>query len=210
MRKKLSSLPMALLLGSLLALTACASTQGDKTNKTVANIASIKFSLPKQIKWKQIKSTTKNGNNLTEWIPENSTDKNTLIRVFYQRSTPVQSTADYTANIIKAIQQICTDIKVTPFKITSTYTNRSNNEILCAQLVKNKFGTVSHVSVFSDNNANYALVSEVKTLESKKAGIVNYQNAQEKQRIQNSITLAKLMYQTHNNIRICNAAKECL
>lgn len=207
MRMKKTHMMNTLIVGGLLTLAGCSMNQGGSSS--ISAIDTMQFNLPAQIKWKQSKNQANKGNILAEWIPEGSNSNNTPVRVIYQRLTPSQQTAAFLNKAVQPLQKVCTDIKVSPFKASSAYADQASAEILCAQLGKNQFGTVSYVSVFSDKMANHILVSEVKMPPSQKAGVLNFKTEKQKQQAQNSSALAKLMYQFNNSVRVCDKAKNC-
>ncbi len=177
---------------------------------SITEISSMKFELPQQIKWKQTKNESKKGNIIAEWVPEGRNVNNTPVRIIYQRVAPGKPTAEFmTKAIQQPLQKICTDSKISDFKTGSAYSDQMSSEIICSQLGKNKFGTVSYISVFTDKDANHILVSEVKMPPSKKAGVLKFKNDKEKQQAQNSQMLAKLMYQFNSTARVCDKAKNC-
>ncbi len=210
---KKSNLLSILVVGGLLTLTGCVGVQGDSKKVTVGNkatIGKIDFTLPQQIKWKQIKNQKKNGNLLAEWIPVTNKDHNSApVRVIYQRLVSNQPVNKFLSAMTQPLQKACTNIKANPFKTTSTYKNQANVEVFCAQLGQSGFGTASYLSVFSDGVASYMLVSEVKLPPSKKAGVVRPKNNKEKQWASTSATLAKFMRQMNSNIRFCSTPKKC-
>lgn len=207
---KSSQILKGLAIGGLLTLTGCVSIGGGET-ATDGKIATINFNLPQQIKWSQSKnSQNKDGSMLAEWIPQGSKPNNTPVRIIYQRLVPGASAQTFIGNALQPLQKVCTDIKINPFKATSQYPNQANAEVLCAQLGKNRFGTVSYVSVFSDKAANHLVISEVKMPASKKAGVLDFKTAQQKKQAQDSSALAKLMYQFNNSIRACDSKQKCL
>ncbi|MGY0398776.1 MAG: hypothetical protein ACWIPH_02315 [Ostreibacterium sp.] len=208
MYKQKINLLNVLIIGSVLTLVGCSTTTKD--SKSMSGIGTMNFTLPQSIKWKQVKNQSNPGNNLlAEWIPANNNENNTLVRVIYRRSNPVQPTPEVIANTLKPLQNSCSDIKIKSFKTSSQYLDQSSAEVLCAQLGGNSFGTISYVSIFTDQLANHILVSEVKMPPSKKAGLVDYKNAKQKQEIENRSALAQLMYQFNSSVRVCDAKKIC-
>ncbi|MBS9777676.1 MAG: hypothetical protein KGV50_02825 [Gammaproteobacteria bacterium] len=203
---KNTHLVKAVIVGGLLTLAGCSVNEA---GLSVNEIDTVNFELPKQVKWKQAKNESNKGNILAEWIPEGSNSKNTPVRVIYQRLNPSQPTAQFMEKAIKPLQSVCADVKVAPFKTASKYADQASVEIICSQLGKNQFGTVSYVSVFTDGAANHVLVSEIKMPASKKAGVLNFKNEKQKQQAQNSKMLAGLMFQFTNSVRVCDKAKKC-
>lgn len=198
-----------LVIGAMLGLAGCVSTQDSTKSEKVEQIATTNFNLPEQIQWKQVKNQEEAGNILAEWIPEGSELNNTPVRVIYQRIPQAKPASEFVNVVVEPLQKVCTDIKVSPFKTTSTYENQASVEAICARLGKNNFGTVSYLSVFADNTANHMLVSEIKMPPSDKAGVLKFKNAKEKQLAETSSALANLLYQSHNGLRVCNADKHC-
>lgn len=199
-----------IVIGGLLVIAGCTMTQNGGAGAK-HEIATMKFTLPRpeQIAWQQVKNQSKNGNMLSEWVPKGNTPANTPVRVIYQRLTPAMATNDFVGRVIQPIQKLCSDHKVAAFKGTSTYPDQANAEMICARLGKNSFGTITYLSVFTDQSANHMLVSEVKAPASEKAGVLNFKTDREKQMAQNSAALAKLMYELNYSVKVCDAKNRC-
>lgn len=199
----------AFVAGVLLTMAGCASTEKAEKPTNVDKIAVIKFNLPQQLQWKQVKSQQKDGNALMEWIPQNNDSSNTPVKVIYQRLVSDKSAVDFAKLGIQPLQKSCSDLKVSQLGAISTYKNKVNVEVLCSKLGKNKFGTATYLSVFADGSANHLLISEVKLPESNKAGTINPKNAKERQWAQTASVLAKLMQQLNANAVVCDTNKNC-
>ncbi len=203
---KKSNLLNVLAIGALLTLTGCVGLKG--SNEPA--VAKIDFSLPQQIKWKQIKNQQKDGNTWAEWIPETNKDNNTApVRVVYQRKVSNQPAKAFLLAAAQPLKQMCGDLKATAFKTNSTYDNQMSIEALCSRFAKSGFGTVSYLTNYSDGQANYFLISEVKLPASEKAGLINPKNDQEKKWAQTAAALAKVMKQFNKNTRFCDVSGKC-
>ncbi len=203
---KKSNVLNALVIGGLLTLTGCVGLKG--SNEPA--VAKIDFSLPQQIKWKQIKNQKQDGNTWAEWIPETNKDNNTApVRVVYQRKVSAQPAKVFLLAVAQPLKKMCGDLKATAFKTASAYPNQMSIEALCSRFVKSGFGTVSYLTAYSDGQANYFLISEVKLPASEKAGLINPKNDQEKKWAQTGATLAKVMKQFNKNTRFCDATGKC-
>ncbi len=209
-KNKLNSLNL-LVIGSLLTLTGCVGTMDKKEISTATTgVAKIDFSLPQQVKWKQIKNQQKDGNTWAEWIPEANKDNNTApVRVVYQRKVSNQPAKTFLMAVAKPLKQMCGDLQATAFKTNSTYANQMSLEVLCSRFAKTGFGTVSYLTAYADGKANYFLISEVKYPASEKAGSINPKNEQEKKWAKTAVALSKVMKQFNKNTRFCNVAGKC-
>lgn len=173
-------------------------------------ISHIQFNLPKQIQWITVKNEkTANGGMVVEWVPKGYKSNNTPVRIVYQRTTPAKQPNLLLAQVAQPLQKQCTDTKITPIKFASKYSNQAGNEAICAKVGKNRFGLVTYTNIFADAGANHTVMTEVKTLPSKKAGLLTPKNAKEKKQVQNTQALIGLMRNFMDSVRTCDAQKKC-
>ncbi len=131
------------------------------------------------------------------------------MRVVYQRKVSVQPAKAFLLAAAQPLKKMCGDLKATAFKTNSTYDNQMSIEALCSRFAKSGFGTVSYLTAYSDGQANYFLISEVKLPASENAGLINPKNDQEKKWAQTGATLAKVMKQFNKNTHFCDATGQC-
>ncbi len=206
MNKNKLTLLNIFILGGLMMLGGCVSTE----KNTEPKVAKIDFNLPQQIKWKQIKNQQKAGNTLAEWIPvANKENSSSPVRIVYQRLLSNKSAKEFLSDAAKPLQKVCKDISASPFPNNSNYKDKVSIEVLCSRLGKAGFGTVSYLTAYSDGQANYFLMSEVKLPASKKAGLINPKNEQEKKWAVTAAELAKVMQKFNQNTRFCDTTGQC-
>lgn len=208
MNKNRLSVLNTLVIAGLLVLAGCVSTENTTTG--TSKVAKIDFNLPQQVKWKQIKNQQQNGDTWAEWIPATNKDNNTApVRVVYQRKVSNQSAKEFLLAVAQPLKKMCGDLKATVFKTNSTYANQMSIEAVCSRFAKAGFGTVSYLTAYSDGQADYFLISEVKLPASEKAGSINPKNEQEKKWAKTAVALAKVMKQFNKNTRFCDATGKC-
>lgn len=208
--KKVLNLKSACSLVGALLLVGCNTTSGGGAISKAKPIDHIQFNLPAQIEWVAARNeNTPNGGMVAEWIPKGYQSNNSPVRVIYQRLVPAKQPNILLAETLKPIKQVCTDSINTPFKAKSLHSSQTSSTFICAQLGKNQVGLVTQNSIFADAAANHYVIAEVKTLPSKKAGELTFNNEREKQQVQNTQALIGLMRGFMDTIRVCDAEKNC-
>ncbi len=210
MNKNKLNLFNVLVIAGLLVVSGCSSIKSSIGGGESVKVAKISFSLPQQIKWKQIKSQKQDGKILEEWIPEANKDNSTApVRIIYQRIPSTKPAKAFLLSVTKPLAKACPDVKASIFKTKSNYKAQESFEVLCSRLGKINFGTASYLTAYSDGQANYLLMSEIKLPVSRKAGLVNPKNEREKRWAKTSAALAKVMKQFNQNTRFCDATGKC-
>lgn len=175
------------------------------------DIAYITMKFPEQIKWEQSTSQQfKNGNMLVEWLVRKTNLQTTPVRVVYNKVIAKGNANAFAKTIIQQSQRACVNVSVTRLPNVSQHKDQYNAEILCSRLGKlGFFGTATYLTVLSDAKSKHILLSEIKTIPSKKAGFLTPRNPIEEEQVKSSQSIIALMEKFNKTARACNAKKVC-
>ncbi len=168
----------------------------------------LTFNLPKGITWVQSQNTPIGNGWVTEWVPKGYTSQNSPLRIIYQKRQPGLSPGLRLQEIVAPARN-CGDAKITRFNGNSSYKHQANVEVFCSKMGKNDWGLVSYVAVFSNPSETHALIGEIRTPVTEKAGVFPGKTGQEKKLLNQTKTLTKLLFDAIRSVRVCKKNGNC-
>ncbi len=168
----------------------------------------ITFNLPKEIAWVQSRNTPAGDGGIAEWVPKGYTTKDSPLRVVYQKKAPGISPELRLQEIIAPLKG-CAAAKVNRFDGGSSYSHQTNVEVFCSKMGKNDWGLVSYVSVFSNRKETHVLIGELRTPPTQKAGVFPEKTAKEKELLDKTRGVSRLLFGMARSIRVCDKGGKC-
>ena len=146
---------------------------------------------------------------ITQWMVAGFDAKSTPAKVLYQRMAPPRPPATLLGLIRQSLKP-CAGVSMGDFTGSSKYHDQINIETICSRLGDAPFGVQSFYSIFSDRNANFLVIAEVRTPVANRAGVLEANNAVARRQAETSKLFSDLLFKLMRSIRVCDAKKVCI
>ena len=174
-----------------------------------SGIASLSFYLPKEVEWVQNRDAALARGGITQWVVAGYDAKTTPAKVLYQRMSPPRAPATLQGLIRQSLKP-CAGVSMGYFTGSSKYHDQINIETICSRLGNEHFGVQSFYSIFSDREANFLVIAEVRTPVASQAGVLEAHNVVARQQAETSRVFSDLLFKLMQSIRVCDAKKVCI